>query len=69
MKTEYIKLLCLLTEFRGSGIIPEKYAREFDQQIDFLKNEIENTNGFDKSKTITGLSKLLLFLYNLFKPK
>jgi hypothetical protein len=67
MKTDYIKLLCLLNEFKGNGVIPEKYLRELNQHIEFLTNEIANSDGLDKNKTVFGISKLFLFLYNLFK--
>jgi len=67
MKTDYIKLLCLLNEFKGNGLVPEKYSRELDQHIQFLTNEIAS-DAIDKNKTGFGISRLFLFLYNLFKP-
>jgi hypothetical protein len=65
MKKDYIKLLILLTEFKCSGIIPEKYAREVDQHIEFLNSEIASSIETENSKT--GLSKIIEFIYKIFK--
>jgi hypothetical protein len=65
MKKDYIKLLTLLTEFKCSGIIPEKYAREFDQHLEFLNSEIASSMESANSKT--GLSKIIDLINKIFK--
>ncbi len=64
MKEDIIELLSFLIEVKSKEVIPEKYSRELDYYIDYLKTEIserKNPKPFNKGN----LGKFISFIISI----